>query len=174
MTKEGHDLSSFKSILPPSKPDDPWHLAYEELKAMGHRMSQLDAIKRDMTSLTSQVGSVVGRTKALEGAVHSHTQDLKALSKDVKEVNEQQETSLDHLWQYTEEIATYTDNRFTEVANMIASCRSKLNDVADIKEELTKEMRQELQQSVQTLRQEMQQSSQGIRQEMAVAFHNNT
>lgn len=89
--------------LPPSSADDPWHLAYTELRATGKRMAKLDNIERDVASLKGQLNEIAGKTTALEGIVRSHStevNELKSSLAEIKSDTERHDTEVENLWQF--------------------------------------------------------------------------
>lgn len=157
---------SIGANLPPSKPTDPWHLAFTklksmgvELKAMGKKMDQLDKIERDVGSLRLQMDGISHRTKGLEELTQSHSKGISDFQSSVSEIKtslQQHDSTLDELWTYTEEIAGKADQRIREIKAAIQENIDKISHLENIKEELKREVLQEIENSAQETKKDIQ------------------
>lgn len=144
--------------LPPSTPEDPWHLAYTELRAMGKRMAQLDKIERDVTSLKTQMETVSKRTEQLENVVRNHTSDINSVKSDIAGIKssiEKQNESVEQLWNYAEELAAKTDQRVRELKQAIQENINKIGQFANIKKDIRNEVATMIRDSPQIIKNEL-------------------
>lgn len=144
--------------LPPSKPGDPWHSAFVELKAMGRRMLKLDKIERDVDSLKNQFQEIAGRTKALENTIQGHTSEVKSLKSSITETTskiEKQATEIEDLWTYTQDIASKADQRIREIKQAIQENIDKIGKLGDVKAEINKAVEAQIQESLQVFKNEI-------------------
>lgn len=131
------------SRLPPSAPEDPWHLAFTELKSMGEQISKLDKIEKDVASLSIQLGGIVGRTGDLEGVTQDHSRDINSLKSDlsqIKSVTDKYDTSFTDLWSFANDIASKADQRIKEIKAAIQENIDRLDAIGNVKEEIRKQV----------------------------------
>lgn len=69
--------------IPPSKPGDPWHTTFQELRAIRQRIKTLDNVERSTELHTQQLGGVLQQTSDLETAIGSANERIKDLDAEV-------------------------------------------------------------------------------------------
>lgn len=145
--------------LPHSTPDDPWHLAYNELRAMGERISKLDKIEKDVSTLNSQLSGIVSRTSDLEVSVQDHSKDITSLKSDLSKIQsstDEYDTSFKDLWTFTNDIATKADQRIKEIKKAIQENIDKLDTIGDVKKEIKRQVEVKVQEAMQTFKDDLQ------------------
>lgn len=131
------------SGLPPSNPADPWHLTYNEMKAMSTRMAKLDTIERDVATLKTQMNEVVTRTRNLEAIVRNHSDDIKTFKTTIsglQATNAKHDSSIEELWSFSNNVATKADQRVKELKEAIQENIYRLDAIGDVKAEVRKQV----------------------------------
>lgn len=72
-----------KDSLPPSNPEDAWHLVYQELRAIRERVASLEKIEKSTELHTQQLAGVIQRTSILEDSMGAATTKIKVLDQEV-------------------------------------------------------------------------------------------
>lgn len=123
--------------LPPSKPEDPWHLTFQELAFIRERVKTLDNIERSTEKHTQQLEGVVRRTVDLESAVEAATARIRELNDEVstlKSVVAKQDKAITSLSNLKEEFSS----KFLSLQAMKEDFSKGSASLNDLKEEFTK------------------------------------
>lgn len=137
--------------LPPSKPADPWHLTYNEMRAMSQRMAKLDKIEKNVDTLKTQMTEVVTRTRDLEGAVKNHATDINT----IKSETAKQDTSIKDLWTFSNDVASKADQRVRELKEAIQENINKLERIGDVKGQIKEQIDAHLTEFAQSIKEEI-------------------
>lgn len=172
------------SNLPPSKPSDPWHLAFNELKSMGaelrsmsKRMDKFENIEKEVGSLKSKVDLVSGRTKDLNDVTQGLSEDVNSMKSNISSVKSairKHDSSLEQLSSHTNEIASMTDQRIREIKQVIGETIDRIGKVENSKEEIKKEVSMQIDEGLKAIKEELRNELQNeMKKEISVQVQQN-
>lgn len=148
-----------------SKPEDPWHETFTELRAlrarmewMDTKMEKLDKIEESTTSLSNQVIAVVQKTSEIETKVSSNKLQIDSNSTKVRELTDeisslkqlvqQQGQAISGLSKFKDEIIKNNKRTIGEINDLAAQQKEELGNFqantkrikADIKADISQQL----------------------------------
>lgn len=125
--REVQNISKEKAdSIPPSKQEEPWHVVYQELRAIKERVASLEKIEKKIeksTDLhTQQLSGVVQRTAALETSMGSAESKINTLNIEVttlREVVDSQTRIIAELQQKRDDMVTTNAKTVADMDKLI-------------------------------------------------------
>lgn len=133
-----------------SAPTDPWHLTFNELRAMRARMSTLDRLEKVTEDLALQLQGITSKTNNMETNISKNNAQIKTLGKDVSGLRKDIDKQYKDSQLMSKEIKDFKKDvaQVKEVGKGISGLRKNIQEqhkncqhnskiLCEIKEELT-------------------------------------
>lgn len=167
--KEERDNSSQaqdnQSSFHGSRPGDPWHEAFlemkatsQELKAIRVRMDKLDSIEEATSSLTAQLSMVVGKTEALESKVEDNTTQVRDLQREIDALKnrvEKQDKKIEELSNLKEDYKKATKKTLGEMNNLVKSQKEQADSMHEANNHMKNEIMDRVEEKVEEISEDL-------------------
>lgn len=140
-----------KDSLPPSKPDDPWHFVYQELRTIRERVASLEKIEKSTELHTQQLGGIVQRTSTLEKSMDTAKDQIGTLNEEVstlKELVETQSKTIAQLKHFKEEMDTKNKKTVAEMSQLIKKQQGQVDGFHECTAEFKKQIMGEVEEKI--------------------------
>lgn len=129
-----------------SKPEDPWHVTFNELRTMRARMGTLEKVEAATLDFAQQLQALTTRTSSNEAKISQNTDDITALKEEIyklREKVESQQNTITNLQKVKDEFSQKSHKIVSEMNTLLEQQGQQVESLKVIRQDIKTDIKKQ-------------------------------